>query len=151
MSKLKNHFNQPATLAFYAFLVWMSLLALISVTNAFGQCEANLNHVKHLPPAYTTASAVAMAKAIVWNNIHYVTADAPTIERRGDEKLAFVAMDYATCLLQTYAYLTKEEMEMALGALGYHEAIEWCMNSSIYGKIAKPAPEKRPAGVCCGD
>ena len=144
---MKKNFNIP----FLAFLAWMATLLALTCVNAFGQCETNLNHVKHLPPAYTTASAVAMAKAIVWNNIHYVTVDAPTIEGHRDEKLGFLAMDYATCLLQTYAYLTEEEMEMALGALGYYEAIEWCMNSSIYGKIAKPAPEKRPTGVCCGD
>jgi|TARA_R100000482_G_scaffold94013_1_gene39263 hypothetical protein len=154
---MKKNINTP----FIAFLAWMAaLLTLVSIMNtAHGQgltgprnmCEGNMEHVKHLPPAYTTAAAVAMAKAIVWNNVHFVTADSPTIAGRTHERQGFQAMDYATCLLQTYAYLTEEEFEMATGVLGYYEAIEWCMESTIYGKVVKPAPLKRPEGVCCGD
>ena len=151
---MKKNINTP----FIAFLAWMAaLLTLVSIMNtAHGQCDYlesnnNMGHVEHLPPAYTTAAAVAMAKAIVWNNIHYVTVDAPPIEGRRHEKSGFQAMEHATCLLQTYAYLTEEEFEMATGVLGYYEAIEWCMESTIYGKVVKPAPLKRPEGVCCGD
>jgi len=32
-NKLKKHFNQPATFAFYAFLAWMAFLGLIAITN----------------------------------------------------------------------------------------------------------------------
>jgi len=32
--KFKQHFNQPATFAFYAFLAWMALLGLIAITHA---------------------------------------------------------------------------------------------------------------------
>ncbi len=148
---MKKNINTP----FIAFLAWMAaLLTLVSIMNTArgqGLCEGNMEHVEHLPPAYTTAAAVAMAKAIVWNNVHFVTADSPTIAGRTHERHGFQAMDYATCLLQTYAHLTVEEFEMATGVLGYYEAIEWCMESSIYGKVIKPAPLKRPEGVCCGD
>ena len=135
--------NKKMNLAFLAFLAWMVALLALTCVNANAQCDyLEMEHVEHLPPAYTTASAVAMAKAIVWNNIHYVTVDAPPIEGRRHEKSGFQAMEHATCLLQTYAYLTEEEMEMALGVLGYRQAIEWCMHSSVYGKIIKPAPPK---------
>ena len=149
---MKNKIN----MTFLAFLAWMATLLAITCVNAFGQCDYlesnnNMGHVEHLPPAYKTASAVAMAKAIVWNNIHFVTVDSPTDYGREWDEHGVRALEHATCLLQTYAYLTEEEMEMALGVLGYRQAIEWCMHSSVYGKIIKPAPHKRPEGVCCGD
>ena len=73
---MKNKIN----MTFLAFLAWMATLLAITCVNAFGQCDYlesnnNMGHVEHLPPAYKTASAVAMAKAIVWNNIHFVTVD----------------------------------------------------------------------------
>tara|TARA_A100001201_G_scaffold35814_3_gene37830 strand:+ start:1339 stop:1785 length:447 start_codon:yes stop_codon:yes gene_type:complete len=148
---MKKNINTP----FIAFLAWMAaLLTLVSIMNtAHGQgfCEGNMGHVEHLSPAHTTAASVAMAKAIVWNNVHFVTADSPTDWGREWDEHGFQAMEYAACLLQKYAYLTVEEFEMATGVLGYYEAIEWCMESSVYGKIVKPAPLKRPEGVCCGD
>ena len=143
--------NKKMNLAFLAFLAWMVALLALTCVNANAQCRTDLGHVEHLPPAYTTASAVAMAKAIVWNNIHFVTVDSPTDYGREWDEHGIRAMEHAACLLQTHAYLTEEEMEMALGVLGYHQAIEWCMHSSVYGKVIKPAPLKRPEGVCCGD
>ena len=136
---MKNKIN----MTFLAFLAWMATLLAITCVNAFGQCDyLKMGHVEHLPPAYQTASAVAMAKAIVWNNVHFVTVDSPTDYGREWDEHGFQAMEHATCLLETFSQMTDVEIEIAMGAAGYYEAIEWCMHSSIYGKIAKPALQK---------
>ena len=33
-NNIKNHFRQPAVLAFYAFLAWMAFLGLVAVTHS---------------------------------------------------------------------------------------------------------------------
>jgi hypothetical protein len=143
MSKLKKHFNQPASLAFYAFLAWMAFLALISVTNAFGQTS---EVTKYPIDEWFRAQweedeacmvAVSLAKAIVIDNVAYVVADSGIDFRNvSSEKFEMCVnqMIYATHLLQEYTLMSGSEIEIAMGVAGYDAAMDWATCSSRYGK-----------------
>ena len=146
---MKKNFNIP----FLAFLAWMAALLTITCVNAFGQ-EPELHIPQDCSDAEATAVAVSIAKRIVWNSVAYVTVDSGIDHQQVTEdvfNLHVNQMMFAFGLLERFTYMSDEEIEIAMGVAGYDKAIEWTQESSIYGRIAKPAPEKRPAGVCCGD
>ena len=129
-----------------AFLAWMATLLALCTFNlrAFGQdCYATFpDHLKTRTQAATIASAVSLAKAIVFNNVQNTTVDSPTayLTTREEFDLSLKAMVYATCLLETFTYMTDEEIEVATGAAGYEQSIEWAVRANNFGKVPKPAP-----------
>ena len=129
-----------------AFLAWMAtLLCICAITNrslAQDCYDAFPDHLKTRTQAATIASAVNMAKSIVQNNVHNTTVDSPTayLTTREEFDLSIKAMVYASCLLETFTYMTDAQIEVATGAAGYERAMEWALTSNNFGKIALPAP-----------
>ncbi len=143
-----------------AFLAWMAaLLCICAITNRslaqqlvttdgrvvfdYDACNPDFPEaLKTRPESETIAYAVNLAKAIVSNNVQNVTVDSPTAHLTTRKQLehSTFALKYATCLLETFTYMTDVEVEIAMGVAGYDRAMDWALTSNNFGKIALPAP-----------